>query len=225
LSIYIYEMVDVSVCNNFSFYPRCMKGKTMDNLITTLDIVSFIASIVSLILALVAIYLAFHQKKEADKINASTTNLLVEIRTDAKVISQIAMPELKAYGESMRTIALHNIVKPISDVTDVNNGIIKTDGTLKEEVAYELAIDLTGLKNSQFISIRCNKNYKFTFLLEVISHNFLKDNIPHDSYGERWILAERETSKEIKLEGKSDPRTLSDVGISSANVYKVVLLS
>jgi hypothetical protein len=202
-----------------------MKGKTLDNLITTLDIVSFITSIASLILALVAIYLAFHQKKEADKINASTTNLLVEIRTDAKVISQIAMPELKAYGESMRAIALHNIVKPISDVTDVNNGIFKTDGTLKEEAAYELAIDLTGLKNSQFIGIQCNKNYKFTFLLDVISHSFLKDSVPPDSYGERWILTERDTSKQIKLESKSDPRTLSDVGISSANVYKVVLLS
>jgi hypothetical protein len=202
-----------------------MKGKTLDNLNINLDALSLITSIVSLVLALLAIFLAFHQKNEADKINAITTNLLVEIKNDSKVMSEIVLPELKAFGESIRTIALHNIVKPISDETDVNNGNFKIDATSKEKDAYELAIDLTGLKNSQFIGIQCNKNYKFTFLLDVISHSFLKDSVPPDSYGERWILTERETSKQIKLESKSDPRTLSDVGISSANVYKVVLLS
>jgi hypothetical protein len=202
-----------------------MKGKTLDNLNINLDALSLITSIVSLVLALLAIFLAFHQKNEADKINAITTNLLVEIKNDSKVMSEIVLPELKAFGESIRTIALHNIVKPISDETDVNNGNFKIDATSKEKDAYELAIDLTGLKNGQFIGIQCNKNYKFTFLLDVISHSFLKDGVPPDSYGEKWILKERETSKEIKLEGRSDSRTLSDVGISNDKAYKVVLLS
>jgi hypothetical protein len=67
---------------------------------------SLVASIVSVVLAGFAIWLAMHQKREADKVNKSTTDLLVEIRTDAKSISNIVMPELQRYGEFSRQALL-----------------------------------------------------------------------------------------------------------------------
>ncbi|MBM4973563.1 hypothetical protein HYO27_22665 [Vibrio parahaemolyticus] len=76
---------------------------------TTLDwftMVSFISSIASLVLAIVAIFLTVHIKNETDRVNEKTASLLLEIKSDAKSISQVAMPELKAYGDSMRHFIL-----------------------------------------------------------------------------------------------------------------------
>ena len=63
---------------------------------------SLIASIASAILAVIAIWIALYGKAEADKTNKKTQELLTEIRGDAKSIAQVAMPELKAYGDSVR---------------------------------------------------------------------------------------------------------------------------
>jgi uncharacterized phage-associated protein len=84
----------------------------MENL-TTFEVISFAVSITSLTLGIVAIYISFHQKKEADKINEKTVNLLVEIRTDAKTVSQVAMPELQKYGDMSR--------KMISDISNASS--------------------------------------------------------------------------------------------------------
>src|ERR1041385_1672058 len=75
----------------------------MDNVTFT----SFLASLASLILAVIAIGLALYHKKESDITNSQTRDILIDIKTDAKIVSSVALPELKAYGDSMREFVLH----------------------------------------------------------------------------------------------------------------------
>jgi hypothetical protein len=69
---------------------------------TLSTVISLAASLASVTLALVAIWIALHGKGEADKTNQKTQDLLTEIRSDAKSIAQYAIPELRAYGDSVR---------------------------------------------------------------------------------------------------------------------------
>ena len=75
---------------------------TDPSVFTLFDAVSVIANILSLVLSIVAMVLSFLFKREADALNRSTTQILIDIRSDAKLISQGLMSELRAYGESMR---------------------------------------------------------------------------------------------------------------------------
>lgn len=63
---------------------------------------SLAASVASLTLAVLAIWIALYGKREADHTHQETRDLLTEVRSDAKSIAQVAMPELRAYGESVR---------------------------------------------------------------------------------------------------------------------------
>lgn len=69
------------------------------------DAVSLIAGIASLLLAILAIWLSLHFKRDSDAINMQTKELLIEVRSESKHLSEVIMPELKAYGSSMRNIA------------------------------------------------------------------------------------------------------------------------
>jgi len=66
------------------------------------EVLSLAASVASLVLAVVAIWISLHSKAEADRTNRLTQDLLSEIRGDARAVAQVAMPELKAYGDSIR---------------------------------------------------------------------------------------------------------------------------
>ncbi len=77
------------------------------NVMTVFDAIAFIASLSSLILSVVTIFIAFHFKRESDQVNRETRNLLIDIKTDAKAISQVVMPELRAYGEAARGFMFH----------------------------------------------------------------------------------------------------------------------
>lgn len=68
----------------------------------TLALVSLFSSIASLALAVLAIWIALYGKSEADRTNRRTQELLTDIRSDAKALAQVAMPELRAYGDSVR---------------------------------------------------------------------------------------------------------------------------
>ena len=68
--------------------------------VSVVGLLSFAATVASLVLAIVAIWIALHFKRESDRVNESTRDLLIEVRSDAKMVSQIAMPELHAYGET-----------------------------------------------------------------------------------------------------------------------------
>jgi len=69
-----------------------------------IDVISLTAGFTSLFMGAFAIWISLHQKKEADKINAKTIDLLIEIKTDASIVSKIAIPELQEYGKSMRRL-------------------------------------------------------------------------------------------------------------------------
>jgi hypothetical protein len=66
------------------------------------DAISLIASIASLILAVLAIWLTLAFKRDSDKVNRETSDLLIEIKSESKAITEGVMAELKAYGETMR---------------------------------------------------------------------------------------------------------------------------
>ncbi len=68
------------------------------------NLISFAVSILSLGLGGFAIWLTWKLKEEADRTNRETRALLVEIRTDARVVATIAMPELRKYGEISRQL-------------------------------------------------------------------------------------------------------------------------
>ena len=63
----------------------------------------------SLILGTLAIWLTLHFKGESDKVNKDTRDLLVEIRSKAQLLSDVTMPELRAYGEVSRRVLLGNV--------------------------------------------------------------------------------------------------------------------
>lgn len=65
---------------------------------------SIIASIVSIILGFFAIWMTWNIKVETDGVNRSTTQLLIEIRTDAKSLSAYGIAELQRYGETSRQV-------------------------------------------------------------------------------------------------------------------------
>ncbi|SEI67432.1 hypothetical protein SAMN05421831_10750 [Allopseudospirillum japonicum] len=106
-------------------------------------IISLIASIASLVLAIVAIWLSLHQKKETDAVNENTKQLLIEIRTDAKAISNVAMPELRAYGESMRNYVFHvkDGGKEIEESSEIIDSVKRELDELKQskQISQELS--------------------------------------------------------------------------------------
>src|SRR5437667_8407943 len=79
---------------------------TAEQISNLMNYTGLVASIASLVLSIIAIWIALHFKRESDALNKETTNLLIEIRTDAKTVSQVALPELRAYGESMRKLVI-----------------------------------------------------------------------------------------------------------------------
>ncbi|SDG41469.1 hypothetical protein SAMN05216571_112101 [Onishia taeanensis] len=78
----------------------------MENWETWISIVSLIGSIASLVLAVIAIWITLHIKRETDRVSERTIDVLTEVKSDAKSVAQVAMPELRAYGDSMRRFIL-----------------------------------------------------------------------------------------------------------------------
>ena len=88
-----------------------------ENVFYLFDAITFIAAIASLILALIAIWLTLSFKRDSDKVNRQTSELLTEIKSESKYISQGVMSELKAYGDSMRGAFKQNSSTEISSIT------------------------------------------------------------------------------------------------------------
>ncbi len=84
---------------------------------TVIDVLTILGAIASLILAIVAIFLSVAFKRDADKVNRDTSDLLIEIRSDAKSISEGVMEELRAYGRSMRGAVIQNTIDSPGEVT------------------------------------------------------------------------------------------------------------
>jgi hypothetical protein len=88
--------------------------ETKVDLISIIDLIGLIANIASLILSILAIWLALYFKKESDKVNQNTASILLDIKSDAKTLSQVAMPELQAYGQFSRQIIGHQVIGQVS---------------------------------------------------------------------------------------------------------------
>ena len=67
----------------------------------TVEWISIAASIASLVLAGLAIWLALYHKKETDRTSDKVRELLLEVKSDAKVVTTFALPELKKYSDAM----------------------------------------------------------------------------------------------------------------------------
>ena len=96
---------------------------------------SLVLSAASAILAVIAIWIALYGKAEADKTNQKTQELLTEIRSDARSISQVAMPELKAYGDWMRRFILEEGgTKPSSGAERIEKSVNEAMGKIMHEL-------------------------------------------------------------------------------------------
>ena len=111
----------------FSNSPKTMQDSTVNRqmeecakLFTWFNVSSLLSSLASLVLSIVAIWMAVHFKRESDRVNLDTRNLLIDIKTDAKVVAQIAIPELQAYGEMAFGVILGNTIQ--SNTLKVDQG-------------------------------------------------------------------------------------------------------
>jgi hypothetical protein len=95
--------------------------------LTWFNAVSIIASIVSLAVSIMAIWLALSHKAEADKVNMQTTTLLADVRAETKLISELVMPELRLYGESMRGQFANRVESPAGMGTQPAPEVVYSD--------------------------------------------------------------------------------------------------
>ena len=70
------------------------------------NLISFTLSFVSLFVSLFAVIQAWMIKREADRVNDKTTQVLIDIRAHAEAITKYAIPELTKYGEASRQVML-----------------------------------------------------------------------------------------------------------------------
>lgn len=87
-------------------------------------------SLLSLILGGFAIWLSLKFKEEANKTNEDTRDLLIEIRTDAKAVAAVAMPELERYGDMSRQV-IRNVVISGSQTSQTIQ--VPTESSTQEE--------------------------------------------------------------------------------------------
>lgn len=214
-----------------------------------IEITSFISSIVSLTLAILAIWLSLYHKKESDLVNEATKELLIDVHADSKTISNIAMPELKAYGESMRRFVFET--KKIDNDVDLNeiinnikgefsnpsaSGLEKKFKTKIEELERELQrknfndkstvnkghilIDLTEF-GFGIITSPISQFKKVQDVLDMIWINFLSQQVPVYTYGDRWIMKNMENNKALYKHIENDKRSLVKSGILGGMKFKI----
>lgn len=115
-------------------------------------LISMIASVASIVLAILAIWLALYGKSEADKTNKKTQDLLIDIRSDAKTISQVAMPELKAYGDSVRRYIFDSDgMKPVLNESEIEESVNSSMNEIRNELK-----ELKGLNDLSNLTNRLN---------------------------------------------------------------------
>ena len=89
-----------------------------------------------------------------------------------------------------------------------------------------LEIDISDLKFSNslnYIGLKYNEFKTFQELLDYIYKNYLKNNIPESSYNLSWFLTNLYTGHKVTKEDNTDLIPLSDVGIFSGDIIKVVI--
>ncbi|EIO3706679.1 TPA: hypothetical protein ACRZZH_005109 [Vibrio harveyi] len=66
---------------------------------TVIELMSLVLGITSVVLGIFAIWLSLHLKNESDKVNEETRKLLVDIKVDAKSVTQGVMREMEKWGD------------------------------------------------------------------------------------------------------------------------------
>ena len=139
------------------------------------DIIALSTGLTSVFLGIFAVILALHQKKAADKVNEKTLELLIDVKTDANIISKIAIPELKEYGKSMRRLVfreergnqnleLDNIGEKIekSVAKSMSHFNIQIDG-IKKEINSNSGLEKDSKKEFEKINIQLENLRKIAF--------------------------------------------------------------
>ena len=92
---------------------------------------SLIASIVSVVLAVVAIWIAFHQKNQTDR-------LLNDIKAEAKIMTQYGVGELQKSGDFMRSLVTD--AQRLLTTDNVNDNTLKQVQSKLNEMENELKL-------------------------------------------------------------------------------------
>lgn len=94
------------------------------------NLVSFALAILSLVLGGFAIYQAREYRNESQSTLEKTRELLGEIKVHSVIISQYALPELRAYGESIRahlfqqqTVSTEKAAKETATAASANQSV------------------------------------------------------------------------------------------------------
>ncbi|EHR7860901.1 hypothetical protein ACWLRU_003049 [Vibrio parahaemolyticus] len=66
---------------------------------TVIELISLILGVASVVLGIFAIWLSLHLKNQSDKVNEETRQLLVDIKVDAKSVTQGVMSEMEKWGD------------------------------------------------------------------------------------------------------------------------------
>lgn len=78
------------------------------------DLLSSSVGVASLLISIFSAWLSYQFKKEADAVNAKTTDLLIEIRSDAKAIAGGVMQEMVESNRMMRDVVTGKTNPPVT---------------------------------------------------------------------------------------------------------------
>ncbi len=151
------------------------------------DIIALSTGLMSVFLGIFAVILALHQRKEADKVNEKTLELLIEVKTDANTVSKIAIPELKEYGKSMRRLIFReekeNQYLELDDIGDkIEKSVAKSMShfnsqidEIKKEINSNTGLEKDSKKDLQRIKEQLDNLGKIAFESENEIRKDIKD--------------------------------------------------
>lgn len=163
--------------------------------VSVFNLVGFIASLASLILAVVAIWITFYNKGESDKVNQKSMEILTEIKSDSKTISQIAMPELKAYGDSVRKFIFHSK---------------KTEASEEDNLKFNLSEKLSNIEKSLTQLTKETDNSSIKRKLETVTEQVEESkNISNERNSFRGVILN--LNDNFKIETSSEKENMEDL--------------
>jgi hypothetical protein len=137
------------------------------------NVVSFVLAIISIILALFSLWQSKSYRDESTQINNKTKENLDEIKTHIIAITQYAIPELKAYGETLRKYLFQAQRERASEeVMDGKAPIISP--TLEKNISHDIIEEINFLKKNTGRSLsidlfeRLKHKYDFSTILSEI---------------------------------------------------------
>lgn len=87
-------------------YTCAVQSPAAANTVTLEFAFNIVSFLVGIAVSGFSVWLAIHFKREADRVNERTQDVLMEVKTDAKVSATFAAGEAKSWGDVGRRIAL-----------------------------------------------------------------------------------------------------------------------